>query len=158
MLQRKVRVYTDTSVYGGFYDEEYEHASRRFFDQVRAGRFILVTSDLVREEIADAPEEVRVLFSDLSKLAELSAIDDVVLSLRDAYLEAGIVGRKSLADALHVAAATVAGCDAIVSWNFRHIVHWEKIPLYNEINRANGYHEIAIHSPQEVTGYEDEDI
>jgi len=37
-------------------------------------------------------------------------------------------------DALHVALASVAGCTMIVSWNFKHIVHFPKIPLYRAIN------------------------
>jgi len=74
--------------------------------------------------------------------------------LRDAYIDAGIVTEKRLTDALHVALATVSGCRAIVSWNFKHIVHFDKIPLYNGINKVMGYGEIAIHSPQEVIEYE----
>jgi hypothetical protein len=52
----------------------------------------------------------------------------------------------------------VTGCSLIVSWNFRHIVHFEKIPLYNAVNTLKGYSSIAIYSPQEVIKYEDEDI
>ena len=33
-----------------------------------------------------------------------------------------------------VALATVSKCSLIVSWNFKHIVHFEKIPLYNAVN------------------------
>lgn len=52
--------------------------------------------------------------------------------------------------------ATVLDCWTIVSWNFKHIVHARKIPLYNGVNRAQGYKEIAIHTPQEVIEYEEE--
>ena len=61
-------------------------------------------------------------------------------------------------DALHVALATVAGCASIVRWNFQHIVHFQKIPLYNAINALQGYQPIAIYSPREVIHYEDEDV
>ena len=59
---------------------------------------------------------------------------------------------------MHVAVATVANCDVIVSWNFKHIVHYQKIPLFNAVNVLEGYNSIWIHSPQEVIAYEDEDI
>ena len=59
------------------------------------------------------------------------------------------------ADALHVAIATAHECDAIVSLNFKHIVHFDKISLYNSVNLANGFGPLAIHSPQEVVHYED---
>ena len=61
-------------------------------------------------------------------------------------------------DALHVAVATVSGCSLIVSWNFKHIVHFQKIPLYNAINAIQGYPQIAIFSPLEVIRYEDEEV
>lgn len=44
----------------------------------------------------------------------------------------------------------------IVSWNFKHIVHFEKISLYNAINRIHGYREIFINSPSEVITYDEE--
>ena len=79
------------------------------------------------------------------------------MHLQEAYLAAGIVGPKSAADALHVAAATVSECRVIVSWNFKHVVNFEKIPLYNGVNLTNGYGPIAIHTPEEVTQIEAED-
>jgi hypothetical protein len=80
------------------------------------------------------------------------------LELRDAYLQAKIVTPKYSDDALHVALATVSGCSLIVSWNFQHIVHFQKIPLYNAMNTLQGYQPIAFYSPREVIRYEDEKI
>ena len=71
-------------------------------------------------------------------------------TLREAYLEAGVLSPKWTADALHVAIATVGGCRAIVSWNFQHIVNFRRIPLYDGVNQMQGYGPIAIHSPPEV--------
>jgi hypothetical protein len=91
-------------------------------------------------------------------LAEVTDITAGALELRDAYLQAKIVTPKYSADALYVALATVAGCSLIVSWNFQHIVHFQKIPLYNAMNTLQGYQTIAIYSPREVIRYEDEEI
>jgi hypothetical protein len=85
-------------------------------------------------------------------------ITSSALELRDAYLQAKIVPPKYSDDALHVALATVAGCPLIVSWNFQHIVHFRKIPLYNATNTLQGYQTIAIYSPREVIRYEDEEV
>ena len=73
-----------------------------------------------------------------------------MLQLRDAYLDAGVVGPKWMDDATHVAAATVAQADAIVSWNFKHIVRLDKIKAYNEVNRKMGFGALTILSPKEV--------
>ena len=77
------------------------------------------------------------------------------LRLVNAYLSASVVTEKWRADALHVAVAVTVGCRAIVSWNFKHIVHFGKIPLYNGLNLTQGFGAIAIHTPQEVVSYED---
>ena len=152
-----IRVYADTSVFGGVYDEEFDAASAAFFDEVREHERALVVSDVVRREMTAAPEDVRLLFDEMLAYAEIAPITAEALQLRQAYIAAGIVTAKWLDDALHVALATVSGCDVIVSWNFKHIVHFQKIPLYNAVNALQGYGSILIHSPQEVLVYEDEE-
>lgn len=152
------RIYADTSVFGGFYDEEFRDTSGRFFDQIREGRFSLVTSALVQEEIRPAPPDVQRLFSDMLRFMEVAEITQSALDLRDAYLEAGIVSAKWAEDALHVAVATVARSTMIVSWNFKHIVHYDKISLYNAVNILKRHETISIFSPLEVIVYEDENF
>ena len=62
-------------------------------------------------------------------------------------------------DALHVAAATVARADVIISWNFKHIVKFDRILKFNGVNMLNGYSQISIHSPLELTDdNEDQDV
>ena len=55
-----------------------------------------------------------------------------------------------------MASATVSGCVMIVSWNFRHIVNYRRVPLYNAVNVVSGYTPIRICSPLEVVDDEDE--
>jgi hypothetical protein len=55
-----------------------------------------------------------------------------------------------LVDAMHVAFATIARVDAIVSWNFKHIVRFDKIKAFNQINFQNGYGYLQILSPKEI--------
>ena len=114
-------------------DHEFKNQSARFFEQVRKDQVILVTSAVVQAEILEAPQEVQGLFDELLFFAEIVEITEEALKLRDAYIEAGIVSEKYSNDALQVALATVSNCSVIVSWNFKHIVHFEKIPLYNAI-------------------------
>lgn len=156
--QRTISVYADTSVFGGVFDDEFSEPSKVFVDAVMADRFALVTSELVRQEIAAAPEAVRQLFEDLLPIAQIAVVTEEALQLQQAYLAAAIVSERFATDALHVALATVSGTSMIVSWNFRHIVNFQKIPKYNAVNKLNGYGDIAIYSPLEVVGYEDEDL
>jgi predicted nucleic acid-binding protein len=149
-------VYVDTSVFGGAFDPEFEQASNAFFDRVRAGDFKLMVSPLVVNELEKAPSAVRRLLEELEPWVVRMDISETAYDLQFAYLEAGVLSRKWEADALHVAVATTSGCRAIISWNFRHIVNFRRIPLYNGVNRMQGCGPIAIHTPQEVI-FDEED-
>ncbi len=155
MKKRLLRVYADASVFGGVFDKEFAQASRTFFDQVRDGKFRLVTSAIVQAEIENAPSQVKKLFDEMLEFAEIVNVTEAATRLAKAYLDARIVTPKWETDALHVAIATVSTCSLIVSWNFTHIVHFDKIDRYNAVNTLNGHMTIAIHSPQEVIRYEE---
>jgi hypothetical protein len=116
----------------------------------------LVTSTLVADEIEEAPPNLRAWFEGLARLAQQLRVDDRAWELRSAYLHAGVVGERQRDDAMHFALATVGNCDMIVSWNFKHIVHSEKVPLYNAVNALEGYSSLNIYSPSEVVRYEEE--
>ncbi len=64
------RVYADTSVFGGVFDEEFETASKMFFDAVKKGTFKLITSELVRKEIQVGPQKVLDIFEEFLVIAE----------------------------------------------------------------------------------------
>ena len=93
------------------------------------------------------------LFAEMLEWTTVAPISADALDLQQAYMDAGILTPKWAADALHVAMATVADCSLIVSWNFKHIVHFEKIPQYNAVNAKYGYRPLAIYSPLEVLHY-----
>jgi hypothetical protein len=148
---KSIRVYADTSVFGGCFDDEFAEDSKRFFEEVRAGKFILFLSDIVLLELTGAPRKVQELLDEISPFtAEPIRLTNEVRGLRDAYIEAGIVTSAALRDAAHIAAATIAEVDVLISWNFKHIVHYEKIRGFNGISLLKGYKPILIHSPREV--------
>ena len=121
---KTIRVYADTSVFGGVYDDEFQQPSMTFFEQVKGGKFVLVTSAVVQDEMVAVPPTVRRFYEEMVGFAEVVDITESALDLRDNYLQAKIVKAKYSDDALHVALATVAECGLIVSWNFQHIAHF----------------------------------
>jgi hypothetical protein len=149
-----MRVYADTSVFGGVFDPEFSGPSKRFFSEIDARRFVLVISAVVEAEIEPASENIRNFFAKYAGNADIAMPTGPAVDLQRAYIDAGIVTEKSLGDALHVAIATTSESDLIVSWNFKHIVHFDKIPKYNAVNVLNGYGHIGIYSPLEVIQYE----
>ncbi len=116
-------------------------------------RIYVDTSAIVEAEIEPAPNHIKDFFKKYAKLAEVASANEEALSLQQQYIISGVVTPKSLNDALHVAIATIAKCDLIVSWNFKHIVHFDKIPKYNAVNTLHGYSQIGIYSPLEVIEY-----
>src|SRR3990172_9107003 len=135
----RLRVYVDTSVFCGVQDEEFAEASRLLLARAARGKYLLLVSTLALEEISKAPPAVRDVLLGLPRgTVETLRIDRDVGELAEAYLAAGVVGSASRVDATHVAAATIARADVIVSWNFRHIVNVERIRGFNAVNLVNG--------------------
>lgn len=149
---RRIRVYVDTSVFGGTADDEFATASRHFFNRVHRGEFVVLISQITVDELTGAPDKVQQVLKDLPDVSVVQiAADEETRVLAQAYVDAGVLGNSSMADALHVAAATVAGADVIVSWNFKHIVNYDRIRKYNGVNALNGYPPVEIHSPLEMS-------
>jgi predicted nucleic acid-binding protein len=148
---RRIRVYVDTSVFGGVHDVEFAEISERFFEQVRRGAFVVLLSRLTTDELEDAPAEVSRVIRGLSpEQVEPVPLNEEVRNLAEEYIKAGVLGEGSIDDATHVAAATVAGADLILSWNFRHIVNFQRICGFNSVNARHGYRSMVILSPREV--------
>ena len=153
---KKLRVYLDTSVIGGCFDGEFAVWSNALMANFRAKRLAAVVSDLVAAEVQVAPSEVQEKFDELLSLeAELLRIDRTVLDLASEYSRHGILPERFRNDLLHIAMATVANVDVLVSWNFKHIVRLEKIRLYSAVNIEAGYRPLEIYSPREVASYEE---
>jgi len=151
---RVERVYLDTSVLGGCFDPEFAEWSNGLVQDFRNGLFKPLLSQVTATEVRDAPEEVQVLYADLLMLdAEVIHTTEGALELADAYQERNILTPTFYDDGLHIALATVAQADVLVSWNFKHIVRLDKIRLFNAVNLEYGYRELQIYSPREVTTY-----
>ena len=113
---KKQRIYVDTSVIGGCFDPEFEVWSNGLIDDFRKGRFRLVLSDVTAAEIERAPEPVRELHGELISIAELLSITEEALDVSAAYEDHGILSPRFRNDMLHIALATVAEVDVLVSW------------------------------------------
>ena len=147
----KPRIYIDTSVIGGCVDPEFEFASLRLVRAVLSGRATMVLSELTTRELAPAPAAVREVLaripsSSIENLGFCAEADD----LAQAYLFEHVVTPSFSVDALHIAHATVARVDVLVSWNFRHIVNLQRIRAFNAVNLKRGYPLLEIRSPLEM--------
>ena len=151
---KKTSIYVDTSVIGGCCDPEFQEWSNGLLSDFQAGKFLLFMSELTDSEIEDAPRAVREIykiFRNYSK--DILLLNPEAVELAAVYLRRGILTEKYQDDARHIAIATIAAVDLVVSWNFKHIVHFDKIQKFNAVNLEMGYKPIMIYSPREVTTY-----
>jgi len=148
------RVYLDTSVLGGCFDTEFATWSNGLVTDFRNKALYPVLSTIVATELQDAPSPVQAVYEELVTLgAEILSVTEPAIELATVYQQRGILTPKFYTDGLHIALATVAEVDIVVSWNFKHIVHFDKIRFFNAVNLERGYKPVSIHSPREVTYY-----
>lgn len=153
----KQRIYIDTSVFGGHFDEEFKEHTMPLFDRIKAGEFVILYSTVTQDELENAPENVKELVKSLrADLTEFIETTNETIDLATEYITEKVVGLTSYADCLHIALATINRADFLVSWNFKHIVNIERIKGYNSINIKNGYKQLEIRSPREFIRYEDD--
>jgi hypothetical protein len=144
------RVYLDTSVIGGLHDEEFALATAHLFERFAKGNLIPVVSDLTIAELQGAPSMVLKSFESLKDMGLIYvSITEESRQLAEFYAAEGVLTAKSQNDMLHIATATIQPVDVIVSWNFKHIVNFDKMRLFNAANLHQGYRQIAILSPLE---------
>ena len=154
----KQRIYIDTSVIGGYFDEEFSADTIPFFESVKKGEKTIIISDLLEAELLRAPDFVRALLPGIpEQQIEKVSLSPEAIELADKYIEAKVVGITSRADCQHIAIATLCGADVLVSWNFKHIVNLDRIRGYNSINFQTGQNILEIRTPKEITKYGNED-
>ncbi len=151
------RIYIDTSVFGGYFDEEFAEHTIPLFDRLKNKEFILLFSTVTQEELENAPANVKELVKSIkSEITELLDTSDEAVDLASEYIAENVVGQTSYADCLHIAIATISRADLLISWNFKHIVNMQRIRGYNSINIKNGYKQLEIRSPRDFRKYEND--
>ena len=151
---RKLKIYLETTLFNYYFDEDRDaHADTvTLFEECAAGKFEPYTSLYVVGELNSAPAEKRdkmVALIQQYNISVLAASDDAD-NLARRYLAEGALPHGSLADASHIAAATVNDLDMIISLNFRHIVKEKTIKRTAAINVLSVYRAVEINSPMEV--------
>lgn len=147
--------YLDTSVFGGYFDEEFSADTIPFFERIADENITVIISELLEEELSGAPGFVTGLFNDnLGGKTLYANVTTEVEELAETYINEKVVGQTSYADCTHIALATINKADILASWNFRHIVNIDRIRGYNSVNMKLGYPILEIRTPKEINRYE----
>ena len=92
---RKLKIYIDTSVIGGYFDPEFENETKQLFNKFSEGEFDPVISDLTQSELIHAPENVKELFINLNFQPEIILINTEAIALAQEYIKESVVGQTS---------------------------------------------------------------
>jgi len=146
----KRRIYIDTSVIGGYFDDEFEVATRLLFERIKDKDFLIYFSEVNETELVFAPQYIKDVKNIIpEECLRFIEIDNEVEILTQTYISEKALGKSSENDAYHIALASVNRLDCLISWNFKHIVNFDKIKMFNSINLRLGYPLIDIRSPLE---------
>ena len=152
-------LYLDTSVIGGYFDEEFKAATRELFRQADFGIYKLFASVVTEAEIQAAPANVQRFFANTFEAGQILPLAAEAESLAQAYLAAKVVSPGYVDDARHVAIATVEQIALVVSWNFKHLANYRRETGFNGVNLLQGYRPARILTPLElIYGDQEKDI
>ncbi|HIE36264.1 MAG TPA: PIN domain-containing protein [Candidatus Omnitrophica bacterium] len=158
---RKLKLYIETSVWNFFFADdapEKKEITREFFNSITKGVYEIFISEVVIEEINNAPKSKKLrLFSLINKYNPINLeITEETEELAELYLNHRVLPPKKNSDALHVAIATVFEMDALITWNYSHLANLRKAELFNGVNLEKGFtKKLEIVTPMEVSKYED---
>ena len=152
---KKLRVYIDTSIVGGYFDDEFSGDTRALFNRLENKEIVFMVSSVLQQELQKAPDIVRELFDRYASVCfEYVELTEEAIELADKYIAEKVVGKTSIDDCRHIALATIYKADILASWNFKHIVNLDRIKGYNGVNLKSGYSIVEIRSPKELIKYD----
>lgn len=156
--RKKLVLYIDATIPNYVFNmhvPDKQFAAKRLFEESKRGKFTILASPVLLEELDAAPEPKRTSMLNLIRdFSLLAPAPEVEMLARD-YVEKGIIPAKNLNDARHIAFASFYGLDVIVSYNFEHIVRIETIDGVTAVNLLHGYGTPKIAVPEEVIDVED---
>src|SRR5262249_12525033 len=157
MPTRKRKLYLDTSILGFALQEQdrkRREEANRLLRQIRAESFLGGYSFVTESEVDAAPPWIarklryKIEWAGLHRVRVRSRSQ--AHDLAERYCRAGLIPREFFDDALHIAVATLWRADALVSFNFTHIVRLDTMIGVNTVNRREKLAEIVLCEPNAV--------
>ena len=157
---RTPKIYLETTIFNfPFVDDapDLRDYTLQLFEDIKAGKFIPYTSGYVVEELEktqniEKRNKMIALIADYG--IKVMPANKKAEWLASVYVKEGIIKAKYESDALHIAMATIANLDFIISLNFQHIVKHKTIFETEVVNTREGFKRVFIYTPMEVIGYD----
>lgn len=126
MPKKKESIYLETSVISAYFDFKKQDiarkkATRKFWKEVLP-KYNAIISEVVFGELEGTPDkEQRIRFLRFIESLRRIKPTSAVAKLSNKYLAADLVPKAKIADATHLAIATISRIDYLVSWNQKHL-------------------------------------
>jgi len=150
----KKKLYLDTSVPSAYYDDrqlERQKMTKEFWPRLKDYE-VSVSEVTIGELRKHKNEEIRGKMLNLVKDHNVLKPSPESEVLAKAYVENGIIKERVKEDADHIAIATIAEVDYLISWNFGHLVNVKTRERVKALNILKGYKPIEIIAPPELGG------
>ena len=146
----KQSLYLETSVVGAYLDngEPFRRDLTIRWWEHEMSEYRPVVSKLVSRELERVPEPHRTAYLKLVAPLEQLELTDEATILAEGYISRGIFHRKYIADALHVAVASVHKIEYLVTWNFGHLANVRRQARIRLFNTAAGFFVPMIVTPE----------
>lgn len=146
----KQSLYLETSVIGAYLDngEPFRRDLTIRWWEHELPEYRAVVSRLVARELERVPEPHRTGYLKLVRALEEVELTEEAAILAEGYIARGIFHRKYIADALHVAVASVHKIDYLVTWNFGHLANVRRQARIRLFNTAAGFFVPMIVTPE----------
>jgi hypothetical protein len=134
--------------------------TRLLWDKIEAGVYDVVISDVDIRELNGCDEKKRkTLLNYLGQINyTLVETGSKAIEIAKRFVDLGILKQTSFDDCRHIANAIVSDCDAIVSWNFKHIVNPKTEQGVKAIAALDGYRDLLIYPPTSFIGDDDDTL
>jgi predicted nucleic acid-binding protein len=158
----KPRIYVETTIPSAYHTGRVDPAmvarrewTRRWWHFASAA-CELVSSPVVLRELLDGRSRhvsARIAFMDGIELLDVTV---PIMATAQVYIQQRLMPIKPPSDALHLALASHAGCDVLVTWNYRHLANVHKFDRIRRLNVQMGLHVPVLTTPQYLLEGNDE--
>jgi len=159
---RKLKLYLDTSTISHLDQQDAPDKmadTLKLWQEVEDGIYDIYLSYIDFDELNRCTSgKQRILDGFIARIQYTNiAYSDEIFNLANEFIKQGILRQKSFDDAQHLASAMVSDCDAIVSWNFKHMVNIKTINGVKVVAALTGYKDVAIYTPSMLIGGDNND-
>ena len=91
---KKLKIYLDTSVIGGCFDDEFSIYSNRLINNIKNNIIIGVISEITFRELENAPDFVKNHFNSYKEKLEIIKLTDEVTDLAKQYIDEKVISKN----------------------------------------------------------------